>query len=271
MTRCIQAALFLVLAVCLQVAAQGNPTTRNTALHPAVGKLGMISSAHPLATQAGLEVLEAGGNAFDAAVTVAATLNVVEPMMSGVGGFGVILLYDAKKGTVHCLDASGRFPAATDADVFRAPTANYLQNRKGAKAVSTPGNANAWEALAKEYGKLPWKRLLEPAIKLADDGFIIGTRTAQHIQSEFAAFPDHAKSVYGRNGKPLQAGDRLVQKDLARSLRLLAAQGAKAIHGGELGEAIDKAVRQAGGFLTLDDLKANRAEWWDPVSIEYRD
>jgi len=111
--------------------------------------------------------------------------------------------------------------------------------------------------------------LLEPAIKLADDGFIISTRTAQHIQSEFAAFPDHAKSVYGRNGKPLQAGDRLVQKDLARSLRLLAAQGAKAIHGGGLGKAIDKAVRQAGGFLTLDDLKSNRAEWWDPVSIEY--
>jgi gamma-glutamyltranspeptidase/glutathione hydrolase len=273
MSRCAQGVLLLVglvLAVGLEVVAQDKPTSRNTASRPAVGGQGMISSAHPLATQAGLEILEAGGNAFDAAVAVAATLNVVEPMMSGMGGFGVTLIYDAEKDAVRCLDSSGRFPAAVDAGVFRTPTANYLQNRKGAKAVSTPGNANAWETLAKEYGKLPWQRLLEPAIKLADEGFIISAHTAKHIQSEFAAFPEHAQSFYGKNGQPLQAGERLVQKDLARSLRLLAAQGAKVIHGGELGEAIDKAIRQAGGFLTLDDLQRNRAEWWEPVSIEYR-
>jgi gamma-glutamyltranspeptidase/glutathione hydrolase len=229
----------------------------------------MISAAHPLATQAGLEIMEAGGNAFDAAVTVAATLNVVEPMMSGMGGFGVVLFYDADKGTLHCLDASGRFPAATNADVFRAPTPNYLDNRKGAKAVSTPGNVNLWETLAKKHGKLPWPQLLAPAIKLADGGFTISANTAKHIQSEFPAFPDHAKSFYGKDGRPLQAGDRLVQKDLARSLRLIADQGAKAMHGGELGIAIDKIMQESGGFLRLDDLKANRAEWWDPISIDY--
>src|SRR5437773_10923425 len=102
-------------------AGQDPPPSHNTATRPAVGKQGMISTAHPLATQAGLEILEAGGNAFDAAVAVAATLNVVEPMMSGMGGFGVALIYDADKGAIRCLDASGRFPAATDADVFRAP------------------------------------------------------------------------------------------------------------------------------------------------------
>jgi gamma-glutamyltranspeptidase/glutathione hydrolase len=230
----------------------------------------MVSSAHPLATQAGLEMLEAGGNAFDAAVAVAATLNVVEPMMSGMGGYGVTLLHDAKKGTLRCLDSSGRFPAATDADVFRAPTANYLENRKGAKAVATPGNAKHWETLSKEYGKLPWARLLAPAIKLADDGFPISAHTARHIASAFPAFPEHAKRIYGKDGKPLRAGDRLVQKDLARSLRLLAAQGARALHGGELGEAVDKAMRAAGGFLRLEDLKRNQAEWWDPVCIDYR-
>src|SRR5262249_32017719 len=144
-----------------------------------------------------------------------------------------------------------------------------LQNRKGAKSVSTPGNANAWETLAKEHGKLPWARLLAPAIKLADEGFIISAHTARHIKSDFAAFPEHARSFYGKGGKPLQAGDRLVQKDLARSLRLLAEQGARAIHGGELGQAIDKEMRKAGGFLTIDDLKNNRAEWWGPVSIDY--
>lgn len=244
--------------------------SRNSTSSPAIGTRGMVSSAHPLATLAGLEILEAGGNAFDAAVTVAATLNVVEPMMSGMGGFGVILIYDAEKGALRCLDASGRFPAATNADVFRAPATNYLQNRKGAKAVSTPGNANAWEQLAKRHGKLPWPTLFAPAIKIADEGFIISERTAKHIDSEFPAFPEHAKAFYGKNGKPLQVGDRLVQKDLARSLRLLATQGARAIHGGELGEAIDKTMRETGGFLRIEDLKRNEAEWWDPVSIDYR-
>ena len=244
--------------------------SRNAAFRPAAGRRGMVSTAHPLATQVGLEILDAGGNAFDAAVAVAATLNVVEPMMSGMGGFGVALLYDAEKGALRCLDSSGRFPAAVDADVFRAPTANYLENRKGAKAISTPGNANAWETLAKEHGKLPWPRLLEPAIKLAHEGFPISANTAKHIQSEFAAFPDHAKAIYGKHGKPLQAGDRLVQKDLAKSLRLLAEQGAKVIHGGELGEAIDRAMRDSGAFLRLDDLKRNRAEWWEPIRIDYR-
>jgi gamma-glutamyltranspeptidase / glutathione hydrolase len=239
-------------------------------MRPAIGTRGMVSTAHPLATQVGLEILDAGGNAFDAAVAVAAALNVVEPMMSGMGGFGVTLIYDADKGVLRCLDSSGRFPAATDTDVFRAPTANYLENRKGAKGISTPGNANAWETLAKGYGKLPWKRLLEPAIKLADEGFPISAHTAKHIQNEFDTFPAQAKVFYGKDGKPLQAGDRLVQKDLARSLRLLAAQGAKAIYGGELGAAIDRAMRQSGGFLTLEDLKQNRAEWWDPIRIDYR-
>src|SRR6516164_3753407 len=154
---------------------------RNTATRPAVGTRGMISSAHPLATQAGLEILEAGGNAFDAAVAVAATLNVVEPMMSGMGGFGVTLLYDADKGAVRCLDASGRFPAATDADVFRAPTPNFLQNRRGAKAISTPGNVNAWETLEKERANLPWPRLFGPPINPAANGFIISPVPAKHI------------------------------------------------------------------------------------------
>jgi gamma-glutamyltranspeptidase/glutathione hydrolase len=260
----------LGIAVNLTGAPSDHPTNRNTASRPAVGKRGMVSTAHPLATQAGIEILEAGGNAFDAAVAVAATLNVVEPMMSGMGGFGVTLLYDARNGVLRCLDASGRFPAAVDADVFRASTPNYLQNRKGAKSVSTPGNANAWETLAKEHGTLPWPRLLAAAIKLADEGFLISAHTARHIQNEFPAFPEHAKKIYGKGGKPLQAGDKLMQKDLARSLRLLAAEGATAIHGGKLGQAIDQAMRQAGGFLTLEDLKKNRAEWWEPVHIEYR-
>lgn len=268
MLRYIQASIAWLVVVTI---ASAQPVTkRNTATRPAVGMKGMISSGHPLATQAGLDILAAGGNAFDAAVAISATLNVVEPMMSGMGGFGVALIYDADAGKLVCYDASGRFPETTNADVFRVPTKNYLENRRGAKSVSTPGNANLWETLAKKHGKLPWPRLLEPAIKLADEGFDISAHTARHINAEFANFPEHAKSYYGKNGKPLQAGERLVQKDLAASMRLVAAQGAKVIHGGELGAAIDKEMRRAGGFLTLDDLKRNQTESSDAIKIQYR-
>ena len=102
----------------------------------------MVSSAHPLATEAGLRMLRAGGNAFDAAVAVASTLNVVEPMMSGMGGYGTIMVYSAESDTPLFLDASGKIPAGVDPDVYRAPTPNYLENRVGAKAVSTPGAAS---------------------------------------------------------------------------------------------------------------------------------
>jgi gamma-glutamyltranspeptidase/glutathione hydrolase len=230
----------------------------------------MVSSAHPAATQAGLDVLTAGGNAFDAAVAIAATLNVVEPMMSGMGGYGGIIIYDANKRESRFLDSSGRIPATLNSDVFRPPAPNYLANRRSAKAVSTPGNANAWEALSKGYGKLEWKRLFAPAIKAADEGFVISQKTAQYVKSEFAAFPEYAKAIYGHNGEPLKAGERLVQKDLAQSLRMVAEQGAKAIHGGTLGEAIDAAMRETGGFVTIDDLKNNHAEWLSAISINYR-
>jgi gamma-glutamyltranspeptidase/glutathione hydrolase len=230
----------------------------------------MVSSAHPIATQAGLDILAAGGNAFDAAIAVAATLNVVEPMMSGVGGYGATVIYDADKREMKFLDSSGRVPATLNSDVFRAPTPDYQKNRVGAKSVSTPGNANAWEALSKSHGKLEWQRLFDAAIKAADEGFVISEKTARHIKSEFDAFPDQAKSIYGRNGEPLKAGDRLLQKDLAASLRMIAEQGAKAIHDGALGKVIDATMREVGGFLTIDDLRNNRAEWREPVSIDYR-
>jgi gamma-glutamyltranspeptidase / glutathione hydrolase len=257
---------FVLLSIAVGIRAQN----RNTATRPAVGTAGMVSSAHPLATQAGLDVLAAGGNAFDATVAVAATLNVVEPMMSGMGGYGAMVIYDATKGETRFLDSSGRVPAAVNSDVFRPPAPNYLENRGGAKAVSTPGNANAWEELWKSYGKLEWKRLFQAAIKAADEGFIIGEKTARHIRSEFSSFSDQAKGIYGSDGQPLHAGERLVQKGLARSLSLVAQQGAKVVHGGELGRAIDAAMREAGGFLTLDDLRQNRAEWWKTISINYR-
>jgi gamma-glutamyltranspeptidase/glutathione hydrolase len=230
----------------------------------------MVSSAHPLATDAGLRILQAGGTAFDAAVATAAVLNVVEPAMSGVGGYGTILVYDAREKRVRFLNPSGRMPATLDSDVYRPPTPGYEENRRGAKAVSTPGNVNAWEAMWQTYGRLEWAALFEDAIRHAEDGFVLTAREAELIAWAFESFPDHVKAFYGRDGRSLGPGTRLVQQDLAGSLRLIATEGAHALHGGSIGAAIDAAMQETGGFLSLDDLANNEAEWWDPVSITYR-
>jgi gamma-glutamyltranspeptidase/glutathione hydrolase len=246
------------------------PASRNTSTRQAVGTNGMVSSAHPLATKAGLEILAEGGNAFDAAVAVAAALNVVEPMMSGVGGYGAVITYDAEGGETRFLEVGSKVPESVDPSIFRPPTPNYLENRCGAPVVATPGNLNAWEALSEEYGELEWRRLFDPAIRHAEEGFVVGEELAGWLGSEYPAFPDHAKSIYGRNGVALGTGDRLVQKDLADSLRAISEQGAGAVYGGDLGDAMVSEVQQNGGFLTMEDLRDNRVRWRETVGIDHR-
>ncbi|HEX4961554.1 MAG TPA: gamma-glutamyltransferase [Thermoanaerobaculia bacterium] len=237
---------------------------------PAVGTHGMVASAHPLATRAGLDVLRAGGNAFDAAVAVAAMLNVVEPESSGIGGYGTILVYDAKSGKPWFLDSSGRIPAGVDSDAFRAPTPGYLENRQGAKAVSTPGNLHAWEAMRGRYGTRPLAELLAPAIRTAEEGFPVSPWVAVAIADSWDRLAEGARAFYGRDGKPLAAGETLVQKDLARTLRQVAGHGPDAFYKGETGRAIDAEMKARGGFLALSDLAADRSEWWEPIHLSYR-
>ena len=242
----------------------------STPTRAAFGTKGMVSSAHPLATRAGLEVFQDGGNAFDAAVAVAASLGVVEPYMSGIGGYGAMVVYDARTEEVRSLSAATRTPETLDPSVFRPATPGYLENRRGAPAASTPGSVNDWEALWEEYGELGWSRLLEPAIVQAEDGFVLDAENAGWIGSEFYTFPPHAREIYGDGGAPLSAGQRLVQEDLGRSLRLISEQGADAVYGGELGAAMASATQRNEGFLTMDDLEVNSPEWREPVSIDYR-
>jgi gamma-glutamyltranspeptidase/glutathione hydrolase len=269
-----QVLCILVLIICFSffifsVTAYGGEANAGAG-KPSEGRLGMVSSAHPLATRAGLEALEMGGNAFDAAVAVASTLNVVEPMMSGIGGYGTILIYDAEHSRIRFLDSSGKIPVNTEPSQFRPPTPGYLSNRKGAKAVSTPGNVNAWEAMSKNYGKLEWRQLFRWAIKAADEGFILDRRRAYLIGYGYPYFPAHARTFYGKKGRPLQEGERLIQKDLADTLRLIAKEGANAWYRGGLAKQVDAEMKRSGGFLSLKDLQDDKAEWWEPVSIAYR-
>ncbi|CAN5687838.1 gamma-glutamyltransferase [soil metagenome] len=240
------------------------------ATSPAVGENGMVSSAHPLATEAGLEVLADGGNAFDAAVAVASSLGVVEPMMNGIGGSGATVIYDAESGETRYLGASSRVPETLDLSVFYPPTPGYVENRSGAASISTPGAVNDWEALWEEYGSLGWGRLLQPAIGYAEDGFVLNAENAGWISSEFYNFPAHAQEIYGSGGTPLQTGETLLQEDLGESLRLISERGAGAVYRGELGEAMASAAQRNGGFLTTDDLRRNSAEWKPTIGVDYR-
>ena len=234
------------------------------------GSAGMVSSAHELATLAGVEVLENGGNAFDATVAVAATLTVVEPMSSNLfGGYGTVLTYDAERGGLRYLDMNGRFPEATDADVFREAHDLGVMLRT-AQAVSTPANLHGFEALWQEYGTRPWADLLASATRHAAAGVEVGEPTARAIAGAWEHFSDYAKAIYGKDDEPLQAGDVIVQSDLADAFRLTAELGGEALYGGPLGELMVAEMERRGGFLAMRDLVQHEPEWLEPIEIDYR-
>lgn len=237
---------------------------------------GIVSSAHELASRAGVEILDAGGNAFDAAVAVAAALTVVEPMNSNLfGGYGTVLVWDESERRLRYLDNNGRFPQAVDSDVFRA-TADRDALERTAQSVSTPGNLRGFEALWKEHGSLPWADLLEPAIRLARDGAPVSPPLARALSGAWQHFDGYARGIFGsvppEGGAPvpLAEGATLVQRDLAHALVRAAEGGADVLHGGELGAAVDAEMKRRGGFLALGDLQAHRAEWLEPIAIDYR-
>ena len=234
------------------------------------GTAGMVASAHRRATEAGVEILELGGNAFDAAVAVAATLTVVEPMNSNIfGGYGTVILYDAERGELRYLDNNGRFPKATNSDVFRQ--AEELEDiMRTAKAVSTPGNLHGFEALWKEHGSLPWADLWEAAIFHADEGVAVSAPLGRAIAGTWEHFSDRAREIYGAGGEPFGEGDWLGQHELAATMRTVAAEGAGALYGGALGESVVAEVERRDGFLAMADLVEHEAEWFEPISIDYR-
>ncbi|MEN9298036.1 MAG: gamma-glutamyltransferase [Bacteroidota bacterium] len=231
---------------------------------------GSVSSAHPLATKAGYDILKKGGNAFDAAVAIAAALNVVEPMMSGIGGYGTILIYDAKTKQIRFLNASGRFPEATNTDLMRAPTPDYQKNRIGPKSISTPGNLNAWALMHHSYGTTQWADLFVPAIDYAERGFIISKNTAGFIQEAYPYFSSYAQQIFGQQSKPLEAGDRLIQKDLATTFKRIASEGVDVFYQGSIAKQIDAQMKTAESFLRFKDLQQHQAEWWNPLQIDYK-
>ena len=234
-----------------------------------------IASAHPLASKAGLEILSQGGNAFDAAVAVSAALAVVEPSGSGLGGGGFYLLHRAKDGFETMLDARESAPAAATRDMYLDKAGNPVDNASivGPLAAGIPGEPAAFEALAVKYGKLPLKQSLQPAIRLAREGFPMYARLQSGIRYKrelLLRSPDSAKIFLTAAGAVPELGALIKQPELAAILEALAARGAKGFYSGPVAQELVNGVRAGGGIWTLQDLSSYKVIERAPVVGHYR-
>lgn len=242
---------------------------------------GIVAAAHPWATRAGVQVLSEGGNAFDAAVATALMLGVVEPHMSGPGGFGVAVVRSAEARTISTLDFGACAPAAFDARVCDRSSATWQSARSGAPAIATPSCIPAWCELLDRYGTAPRPDVFAPAIHAAERSFPVSVFLARRLQALVDASGDAssrqpaatavAAGYLSRQGVPLSSGDRGTQPALARLYRDVAERGAGALSDGPHGEAIGSAVSAADGFLQATDLQRPAFRWCEPVMVSYRD
>ena len=230
------------------------------------GTKGMVSSAHPLATLAGVRILLAGGNAFDAIVAVAAALNVAEPYMSGIAGVGYALLYNAKEERIRTLDYCGRTPHRATPEAF---SKGGLQEG-GVTSCLVPGACGGWLALHEKYGRMDLGSVFAPAIELAEDGFAVTVKNAKFIQdAESRMRPSGARVIQSRGRSP-EPGEVLVQPDLARTFKRVVEGGTEAFYRGDIGQEIVSFVEAEGGLLNAQDLEDFEVEWQDPISTTYR-
>ncbi|MCX7828177.1 MAG: gamma-glutamyltransferase [Thermanaerothrix sp.] len=234
---------------------------------------GMVSSAHELASRAGVQILKQGGNAVDAAVAVALALNVVEPNASGIGGGGFMTIRTAD-GKVVVVDYRETAPASAAKDMFASEEAKKAKwSVNGGKAVAVPGFVAGMFHVLEKYGTMSFAQVAQPAIELAEKGFKLHPMQNQIITDEYEklqAYNDPLSVPFFKDGLPMPAGELCVQKDLARTLRVLASEGKDAFYNGPIGEALVQAVNRSGGNMTMEDLKSYRVLERKPVSGTYR-
>ena len=234
-----------------------------------------VASAHPLATKAGLEILAAGGNAFDAAVAVSATLAVVEPYHSGLGGGGFWLLYEAKTKKNTFIDAREVAPLAAHKNMFLGKDGQLVPglSLNGGLAAAIPGEPAALVYLAEHYGQLPLAQSLAPAIALAKDGFDVDPQFIHFCNmddrlQQLQNFPASV-AIFLNKGRIYKMGERLKQRDLARTLTLLAEKGRDGFYRGEVARKLVKGVRAAGGIWSLEDLTRYQITLREPLQGAY--
>jgi gamma-glutamyltranspeptidase/glutathione hydrolase len=240
------------------------------------GTSGAAGTAHPLATQTGIEILKRGGSAIDAAIAMNACLGFLEPTSSGIGGDCFVMLWDPKQGKVVGLAGSGGSPRKLTLEIARSRAKNGALPPVGAIPVSTPGAVDAWWMLHQRYGRLKWADLFAPAIHMAEAGTPVPDMIAYYIRSNMAIFRskraqieelDNAIHTYGEGPA---AGGVFRNPDLARTYRLIAEGGRDAYYKGPIAQTIDAYFKRIGGWLSAEDLAAHHGEWVEPYKTGYR-
>ncbi len=240
---------------------------------PATASRHMVSAANPLAAEAGRGILRAGGSATDAAIATALVLTLVEPQSSGIGGGGFLIHYAAASRTVEAYDGRETAPRTATTDMFRGM--GFKDAVPGGLSVGVPGLLRLFEMAHRDHGRLPWKRLFDPAIRLAEDGFDISPRLHSMISSAWAlnSFEASRRYFFTDDGAPKPMGARLRNPALAKTLRRVADEGADAFYKGPIAEAMVAAVRNAPrnpGRMSMADMAAYRAVKRRPVCGAYR-
>jgi gamma-glutamyltranspeptidase/glutathione hydrolase len=231
------------------------------------GRQAMVTSLEPLASMAGMRILQQGGNAFDAAVATAVAVTVLDPRMSSMGGQGFATIYLASKKEVRALNFFGPSPRSATIEKFTGK--DYT---RGILSSPTPSCLRGYQELHRTYGKLRWAQVLQPAIELAEYGFIMTGTLSASIRANrelLAGFPASAR-IFLPGGKVPEPGDLFIQRDLAHTLQRVAASGADDFYSGPIADSIAAFYKQQGGLLSKDDLSVYRAKWVRPISTTYR-
>ncbi|MED1739078.1 gamma-glutamyltransferase [Bacillus swezeyi] len=268
----------LFFVFCLTVGCFFSPVSKAEGVESsgekvAVGKDGMVATAHPLASKIGAEVLRKGGNAIDASIAIQFALNVTEPMMSGIGGGGFMMVYDGETKETSIINSRERAPQGATPDMFLDGDGDVIPFSKRSthgNAVGVPGTLKGLEAAHKKWGTKRMQDLITPSIKLAEDGFPIDSVLADAIEDhQDKLSKTAAKDIFLPDGEPLKEGDELVQKDLAKTFKLIRKEGSKAFYDGEIGSAIADTVQDFGGSMTADDLSRYGVTTDKPIWGEY--
>jgi len=247
-------------------AARGD-ATRSTVY----GRHGMVCAAQPLAVQAGIEMLRAGGSAVDAAIAVNACLGLMEPTANGIGGDLFAIVWDPKSAKLHGLNACGRSPLALTTDKVK-PEPDGTIPLYSPFAWSVPGTVDGWAELHAKFGRLPLAKVLAPAIRYAEEGFPLSPVIASDWErgaNRFRSFPGFA-DVFMPGGRSPREGEIFRNPALAKTLRAIAEKGGAAYYKGEIADEIVRYSQQHGGFFSKEDFATHRSEWVDPVSVSYR-
>jgi gamma-glutamyltranspeptidase/glutathione hydrolase len=236
----------------------------------AQGTHGAVTAGHPLAAEAGLRVLQAGGNAMDAAITMAGVLAVARPHMNGLGGDMFLLYYDSATGETHGLNGSGRAGTARTLEELKDQGLDDMPST-GPLSVSVPGAVGGWAEALDRFGTISWADALEPAVELARRGLPVSETLAFDIaaaEEKLRGDPE-ATRVFLPGGAPPAAGSTLDRSDLAATLERLQAHGPNELYGGRTGERVVEFLLEAGGLLRLEDLEGYQPEWVDPIRASY--